>query len=173
MRKGIAVRQSFNSLQVAKLTGATRKQVIHWDLKGVVRPSVQAATGRGSQRLYSYTDLLLTVVARELRRNGLGLKSIHRCLNLLRTNAPDLSHPLSKLALATDGQTVGLILPNRTVVDARRGSGELKMIDVAALDRGLRARLAAETSPNAGVYVSHEVDQAAAGMAQQESYVDA
>jgi DNA-binding transcriptional MerR regulator len=129
---------AFNSLQVMALTGVTRKQVIHWDQKGIIKPSVRPATGRGSQRLYSYEDLLLLRTARALRDRGLSLRKILRCVSFIRKHLPDRSGELGRFQLATDGATVGIITDDGTLVDAGGARGELMLIDIARFDRELR-----------------------------------
>jgi len=136
---------AFNSLQVMALAGVTRKQVIHWDQKGIIKPSIRPATGRGSQRLFSYEDLLLTRTARELRDRSFGLRKILRCISYLRKHLPETSGPLGRLQLATDGRTVGIITDKQTLVDAGESRGQLMMIDVAILDRQLRAAIEAKS----------------------------
>jgi len=51
-------RDTFSGKQASDLAGVTRKQLIYWDKRGLVKPSISPATGRGSRRLYSCPDLL-------------------------------------------------------------------------------------------------------------------
>jgi DNA-binding transcriptional MerR regulator len=95
----------FNSKMAMKVTGITKGQLQYWDKLGIVRPSV-AASGRGSQRLYSFGDLVQLKAAGSLRGQGLSLQRLRKALANLRKQSPDVEKPLGKMTFLTDGKTV-------------------------------------------------------------------
>ncbi|MER3417338.1 MAG: hypothetical protein C4297_14180 [Gemmataceae bacterium] len=122
---------------VARVTGATVKQLIHWDETGLVRPSIAQAHGKGTRRLYSFLDVLAIKTAVMLRREGISLQKIRRCLKYLREHQPEVEHPLATLHLVTDGSTVFLLsddpgkaCQDRKVIDTLAGGQLLFMVPI-------------------------------------------
>jgi DNA-binding transcriptional MerR regulator len=76
-----------------QLTGLSPAQLHHWDQRGVVSPSLQAGDGSGSRRRYSRDDLLLLLVARELRGQDVGLAAIKAIAHAIRTAGIGLDCP--------------------------------------------------------------------------------
>ncbi|NVM23446.1 MAG: MerR family transcriptional regulator [Desulfobacterales bacterium] len=95
----------YNSNAAIMVTGITRGQLQYWDKKGVVKPSM-GASGRGSQRLYSFRDLVQLKAAKSLRDQGLGLQRLRKALANLRKLFPDIEKPLAEMTFLTDGDTV-------------------------------------------------------------------
>jgi len=125
---------------VARLTGATVKQLIHWDRTELVRPSIARAHGRGSRRIYSFLDVLAIKTAVTLRREGISLQKIRRCVRYLREVYPQLEQPLANLNLLTDGQSVFLLTSdpteacqNRKVIDTLAGGQMLFLVPIGRL----------------------------------------
>ena len=125
---------------VARVTGATVKQLIHWDAIGLVRPSIAAARGKGTRRVYSFLDVLAIKTAVTLRREGVSLQKIRRCLKFLRDHQPEVERPLATLNLVTDGTSVFLIsddpgeaVHDRRIVDTLAGGQLLFMVPIGRL----------------------------------------
>jgi DNA-binding transcriptional MerR regulator len=125
---------------VSRITGATIKQLIHWDLTGLVPPTVAQAHGKGTRRIYSFFDVLAIKTAVMLRREGISLQKVRRCLRFLREHSFELEEPMATLNLVTDG--VGLFLlshnpahlvKHRRVLDALAGGQLLLMIPIGRL----------------------------------------
>lgn len=136
-------KEAFNSKQVCTVTGISRRQLIDWDAKGVVKPSVRPAAGRGSKRLYSYPDLLALRVVKGLRDLGISLQRIRKCVRYLRRHLPDISQPLSFCTLVTDGQTIQLVEDRKTLIDTVKNPGQRAWarLSVCDLDHDLRDRV--------------------------------
>ena len=98
--------QAFNTKTASRVTGASERQLRHWDRAGVVRPSVAQAAGRGSRRLYSFLDLVQARAAKQLRDDGLSLQKLRTALRLLRERPEEVKHPLAELRLVTDGRSL-------------------------------------------------------------------
>lgn len=74
----------FGKSAVMALTGVSRIQLDHWAQKGIIRPSVKAASGRGTRKEYSVRDLVQLRVAKKLRDEGISLPKIRNVLVNLR-----------------------------------------------------------------------------------------
>ena len=136
-------REAFNAKQAEALAGITPKQINHWDGKGLVKPSISPAAGRGSRRLYSYGDLLALRTVKSLRDHGVSLQKIRKCVLFLRKKLPDMSRPLVLCSLITDGQTVFLIEDEETLIDTVKMQGQraFLQLSIAAIDRELRQKV--------------------------------
>jgi len=136
-------REAFNTKQVCAITGVSRKQIVHWDERGIVMPSLKSAAGRGSKRLYSYHDLLALRMVKRLRDLGISLQKIRRCVRYLRKHLADMSQPLNFCTLVTDGQTIQLVEDEQTLIDTvkRPGQRAWAQLSVADLDHELRTRV--------------------------------
>jgi DNA-binding transcriptional MerR regulator len=105
---------SFSTSEVARLTGLTPRQLDWWDRRGFLRPSVMAASGYGTRRRYSFTDVVKLRLAARLRAAGFGLPQVRRVVETLRR----LDASQDSLA------SVRLLVADRRVVWART-DGEL------------------------------------------------
>jgi predicted RNase H-like HicB family nuclease len=102
----------FNSKTVSKILGIPLRVVDYWDRTNFIKPSVHEASGYGSMRLYSFTDLIQFKVAKFLRDQGLSLQKIRKSLNYLRKHLPEVENPLAQLRFLTDGETI-FVLTNK------------------------------------------------------------
>ncbi|MBO0774746.1 MAG: MerR family transcriptional regulator, partial [Actinobacteria bacterium] len=83
--------------------GITYRQLDYWARTGLVEPSVRAATGSGSLRLYSFHDILVLKVVKRLLDTGISLQQIRTAVDHLRgRGTSDLAH----LTLMSDGVSV-------------------------------------------------------------------
>ena len=103
---------SFNSKTVSKILGIPIRVIDYWDRTAFIKPSISEASGYGSVRLYSFTDLIQFRVARFLRDRGLSLQKIRKGLHFLRRHLPEVEQPLAELRFLTDGETI-FVLTNR------------------------------------------------------------
>ena len=74
----------------------------YWAERDVVSPSIQAARGKGSERRYSFDDLVKLALVKRLRDAGLSLQKIRKGLKVMRKRWPKKDALLNEL-LATDG----------------------------------------------------------------------
>ena len=75
--------------QVCKIVGITYRQLDYWARTDLVRPSVNDAAGSGTQRLYSYRDLVALKVIKSLLDAGVSLQAARKAIDYLRTNLGD------------------------------------------------------------------------------------
>ena len=119
----------------------------YWDRSDLLKPSLRPATGRGSRRLYSFTDLVQLLVISRLRELGLSLQRIRRCLLFLRRKFPHLEAPLAELSLVTDGEAIFLLTdePDKVLDTLRQQM--VWSVPVAAWVRSVRATIDEATTP--------------------------
>ncbi len=103
---------SFNSKMVSKIIGVPLRVIDYWDRTNFIKPSIHEASGYGSMRLYSFTDLIQFRVAKFLRDQGLSLQKIRKSLHFLRKHLPEIEKPLVQLRFLTDGQSI-FVLTNK------------------------------------------------------------
>ena len=97
---------SFNTKTASKIVGISLRQLQHWDEKGLLKPSIREAAGKGTIRLYSYTDLIQLRVVKTLRDNRISLQKIMRSLEYLQSHFPEIKKPLLELKFLTDGENI-------------------------------------------------------------------
>src|SRR5437762_13548317 len=77
--------------QVCKIVGITYRQLDYWARTGLVRPSVMDANGSGTQRLYSFRDLIELKVIKQMLDAGISLQSARKAVEPLRGFRNDLA----------------------------------------------------------------------------------
>jgi DNA-binding transcriptional MerR regulator len=71
---------------VQKIVGISYRQLDYWARTGLVRPSIRDAGGSGTQRLYSFEDLVVLRTIKKLLDAGVSLQRIRRAIGFLRDN---------------------------------------------------------------------------------------
>ena len=104
---------TFDSKTVSRIVGVSLRQIQYWDEQGFIRPSVKTAGGRGTKRLYSFSDLVQLKVVKDLGEYGLSLQKIRRCLRHLRNSFPGEPQPLQTLRYLTDGDKLFVLTSDR------------------------------------------------------------
>src|SRR5438067_1642789 len=94
----------FNANVAATLAGLSYRQLDYWDRSRFIRPSIRAASGHGSRRVYAFEDLVELRVAAGLREWGVSLQALRRAVAWLRKHRADLARPLASLRFLTDGK---------------------------------------------------------------------
>jgi DNA-binding transcriptional MerR regulator len=119
--------------------GISYRQLDYWARTGLVLPTVRTATGSGSQRLYSFKDILVLKVVKRLLDAGVSLQNIRVAVDVLRTRGVD---DLAQITLLSDGTTVYACTSSEEVVDLLRGGQGVFGIAVSGALRELRGSLA-------------------------------
>src|ERR1700685_1516586 len=83
--------------------GITYRQLDYWARTGLVEPTVRAARGSGSQRLYGFRDILVLKVVKRLLDTGISLQQIRAAVQHLRDRVTD---DLAQVTLMSDGVSV-------------------------------------------------------------------
>jgi DNA-binding transcriptional MerR regulator len=105
----------FRGPTVYKLVGITYRQLDYWARTGLVTPSVRAADGSGTQRLYSFTDVVELRIIKRLLDAGVSLRQIRDAIGYLRKESG--GKPLSDVTLMSDGNRIYACHSNEEVVD--------------------------------------------------------
>jgi len=98
--------------------GITYRQLDYWARTGLVEPSVRSAHGSGSQRLYSFRDILVLKVVKRLLDTGISLQQIRAAVQHLRDHG---SADLAQVTLMSDGVSVYECTSADEVVDLLQG----------------------------------------------------
>jgi predicted RNase H-like HicB family nuclease len=132
---------SFNSKTVSKILGIPLRVIDYWDRTNFVKPSINEASGYGSMRLYSFTDLIQFKVAKFLRNQGLSLQKIRKSLNYLRKHLLEIEKPLVQLRFLTDGETI-FVLTNkdREIIDTLKKGQYVFAIAIGELINDLKGK---------------------------------
>ena len=69
---------SFSTGDAVRITGVSFRNIDYWARTKFIVPSVAEAKGTGTERRYSFSDLLALRVARELREAGVSTQSLRR-----------------------------------------------------------------------------------------------
>jgi len=119
------------------VVGATYNQLVYWDKTGLVSPSLRAASGRGSRRLYSVEDIFELKILMKLLDSSLPLQRIRSSFRFIRGQ----SRALSSLVVLTDGKTVYFYEDYDVLVDTLKKGQTVLRIAVQDLIAEVQARL--------------------------------
>ena len=117
--------------QTCKIVGITYRQLDYWTRTGLVTPSLQPAQGSGTQRLYSFGDLLQLKLIKELTDAGASLQKVRQAIDYVRDH---VEGDWSKVTIVTDGAGVYACTSDAEVIDLLR-SGQGVLGAVVAVDK--------------------------------------
>ena len=101
-----------------QVAGITYRQLDYWARTDLVNPSIRTARGSGSQRLYSFKDVLVLKIVKRLLDTGISLQNIRLAVEGLRDRGVN---DLAELTLVSDGTTVYECRSNEEVIDLLAG----------------------------------------------------
>ena len=119
--------------------GITYRQLDYWARTGLVDPTVRGATGSGTQRLYSFRDILLLKVIKRLLDAGISLQQIRVAVQHLRARGTD---DLTRVTLMSDGASVYECTSNDEVIDLLQGGQGVFGIAIGGVWREIEGSLA-------------------------------
>jgi DNA-binding transcriptional MerR regulator len=119
--------------------GITYRQLDYWARTGLVQPSVRGATGSGSQRLYSFRDILVLKIVKRLLDTGVSLQQIRTAVEHLRERGVD---DLAQITLMSDGASVYECTSADEVIDLVQGGQGVFGIAVGRVWREVEGDLA-------------------------------
>ncbi|MBD8869344.1 MerR family transcriptional regulator [Nocardioides sp. MJB4] len=126
--------------------GITYRQLDYWARTGLVEPTVRNASGSGSQRLYSFRDILILKVIKSLLDAGISLQQIRTAVQHLRQRGTD---DLTRVTLMSDGASVYECTSNDEVIDLLQGGQGVFGIAIGGVWREIEGSLAALPSERA------------------------
>jgi DNA-binding transcriptional MerR regulator len=131
--------EGYRGPQVCKIVGITYRQLDYWARTNLIRPSVADAKGSGSQRRYSYRDLVELKVIKSLLDAGVSLQSARRAIEYLREN---LGEDIATANLVLQGVNSLLARTGEEIVDLlRSGQGVLNIVPLAGVVEELDAAI--------------------------------
>ncbi|WP_338144136.1 MerR family transcriptional regulator [Nocardioides turkmenicus] len=115
--------------------GISYRQLDYWARTGLVEPSINVVKGSGTQRLYSFEDILLLALTKKLLDAGVSLQQIRIAILHLR------KHPCPRwtdITLMSDGQSVYEANRDDELLDLMASGRAMFGISLASLAKELR-----------------------------------
>jgi len=147
------VETGFRGPTVCRTVGISYRQLDYWARTELVTPSVRDADGSGSQRMYSFNDVVQLRVIKKLLDAGVSLPKIRRAVDYLRD---ELKMPISDVTLVSDGKTIHACLSANEVVDLLAGGQGVFAIAVGKVYEELQGRVREFPAPEQGKRASNE-----------------
>jgi DNA-binding transcriptional MerR regulator len=129
------------------VAGITYRQLDYWARTGLVTPSIRDASGSGTQRLYSFRDVLVLKIVKRLLETGVSLQNIRTAVNHLRSRGTD---DLASITLMSDGLRVYECTSADEVIDLVQGGQGVFGIAVGRVVREVEGSLAEFPGERAG-----------------------
>ena len=141
--------QGFRVPEVCRLVGISYRQLDYWARTGLAVPSVRDASGSGTQRLYSFRDIVVLKVVKRLLDAGVSLQNIRKAIDTLRSRGVA---DLAGITLISDGTTVYECRSPEEVVDLLQGGQGVFGIAIGGAFKEIQGTLShLPAEPAAGV----------------------
>ena len=137
---GLDAQVGYRGPTACRVAGITYRQLDYWARTGLVEPSVRSAAGSGSQRLYSFRDVLVLKVVKRLLDTGVSLQQIRTAVAHLRERGVE---DLARITLMSDGASVYECTSPDEVIDLVQGGQGVFGIAVGRVWREIEGTLAA------------------------------
>jgi DNA-binding transcriptional MerR regulator len=140
----------YRGVTACHAVGISYRQLDYWARTSLVVPSIRDASGSGTQRLYSFRDLVVLKVVKRLLDAGVSLQNIRRAIDTLRSRGVD---DLAGITLISDGTTVYECRSPEEVVDLLQGGQGVFGIAIGGAFKeiqGSLSHLPAEPAAGAG-----------------------
>lgn len=98
--------------------GITYRQLDYWARTDLIGPTIQGASGSGSQRLYSFQDILVLKIVKRLLDTGVSLQNIRKAVEHLRNRGVA---DLERMTLMSDGASIYECNSSDEVIDLLQG----------------------------------------------------
>ncbi|HYN96003.1 MAG TPA: MerR family transcriptional regulator [Pilimelia sp.] len=141
----------YRGVTACHAVGISYRQLDYWARTTLVVPSVRDASGSGTQRLYSFRDLVVLKVVKRLLDAGVSLQNIRRAIDTLRSRGVE---DLAGITLISDGTTVYECRSPEEVVDLLQGGQGVFGIAIGGAFKeiqGSLSHLPAEPAAGAGL----------------------
>ena len=118
--------------------GITYRQLDYWARTGLVVPEIRPAGGSGTQRLYSFRDILMLKVIKRLIDAGISLQQIRIAIDHLRSRGVQ---DLTQVTLMSDGVSVYECTSDNEVIDLLKGGHGMFAIAMGGVWRDIEGTL--------------------------------
>lgn len=119
--------------------GISYRQLDYWARTGLVEPTIRPASGSGTQRLYSFRDILVLRIVKRLIDTGVSLPNIRAAVGHLRERGGE---DLARITLMSDGATIYECRSADEVVDLVRGGQGVFGIAIGSVWQEVEGNLA-------------------------------
>ena len=136
----------YRGVTACKVADITYRQLDYWARTGLVVPSVRDASGSGTQRLYSFRDIVVLKVVKRLLNAGVSLQNIRKAIETLRQWGEE---DLATMTLISDGTTVYECRSAEEVVDLLQGGQGVFGIAIGGAFKEIQGSLA-DLPPTSG-----------------------
>jgi DNA-binding transcriptional MerR regulator len=123
--------EGYSGPEVCRVVGITYRQLDYWARTDLVRPSLADARGSGTQRRYSYRDLVRLKVVKSLLDAGVKLQVARKAIEYLRD---DLGDDWDTASLVLHGSSSVLARDGEALIDlVRHGQGVLNIVPLGSM----------------------------------------
>jgi DNA-binding transcriptional MerR regulator len=129
----------YRGVTACAAAGITYRQLDYWARTGLVVPSVRDASGSGTQRLYSFRDMVVLKVVKRLLDAGVSLQNIRKAIETVRQWG---EADLATMTLISDGTTVYECRSAEEVVDLLQGGQGVFGIAIGGAFKEIQGSLA-------------------------------
>lgn len=134
-----AVHLGYRGPVACAAAGITYRQLDYWARTGLVEPSIRPAAGSGTQRLYSFRDILVLRIVKRLIDTGVSLANIRTAVEHLARRGGD---DLARITLMSDGASIYECRSEDEVIDLVRGGQGVFGIAVGRVWQEVEGQLA-------------------------------
>jgi DNA-binding transcriptional MerR regulator len=128
----------YRGVMACHAAGISYRQLDYWARTGLVVPSVRDASGSGTQRLYSFRDIVVLKVVKRLLDAGVSLQNIRKAIDTLRSRGVA---DLAGITLISDGTSVYECRSPEEVVDLLQGGQGVFGIAIAGAFKEIQGTL--------------------------------
>jgi DNA-binding transcriptional MerR regulator len=126
--------EGYTAKQVTAITGVSYQTLNLWARTGLVEPSIAQAAGTGTERIYSFRDLIALKLAVELRKGGVTTSALRKVIRFLGAIS-GLENPLSDARLVVTENDVVLVRSSKELVSVLKKPGQAYLAFVLDLPR--------------------------------------
>ena len=124
--------------QVCTIVGITYRQLDYWARTDLLRPSICEARGSGTQRRYSYADLLQLKVIKRLIDAGISLHQSRGAIECLRASGEDVATANlviedKRAVLRSGEEIIDLLRGGQAMLNILPMAGVVSEVDAAIL----------------------------------------
>ncbi|WP_341715710.1 MerR family transcriptional regulator [Micromonospora sp. FIMYZ51] len=150
----------YRGVTACHAVGISYRQLDYWARTALVVPSVRDASGSGTQRLYSFRDLVVLKVVKRLLDAGVSLQNIRKAIEALRSRGVE---DLAGITLISDGTTVYECRSPEEVVDLLQGGQGVFGIAIGGAFKEIQGSLSHLPAEPVGVAVESEPQELPVG----------
>ena len=128
----------FRGSTACRIAGITYRQLDYWARTRLVTPAIRSAEGSGTQRLYSFRDILMLKVVKSLLDAGISLQQIRKAVDYLHTRG---DRELGGETILSDGVSGYECTSEHQVFDLLRGGQGMFAIALDGVAREIKGTL--------------------------------